>query len=224
MLRGKALRDAFILRLLAAERFIRGVLLVALAYGVYRFNGAQDSLRAGLRRLPADRCSRSPTSSASTCRPPARCKLIQKALDHRPQHARAGRHRRPGLRRAGAARGCRAVADEALGRVRRGGRHRGVHPAGGLRARRAGHLAAGGRRSRSTSFAVVYILWTKRLFGFRGGRAAFEAERHSESLLEVERPPRPPEPRHWRGDRGAADRRQVQRSEAGTKSRVRSPV
>ena len=36
-------------------------------------------------------------------------------------------------------------------------------------------------------FAVVYIVWTKRLFGFRGGRAAFEAERHSESLLEVER-------------------------------------
>ena len=36
-------------------------------------------------------------------------------------------------------------------------------------------------------FAVIYILWTKRLFGFRGGRAAFEAERHSESLLEVER-------------------------------------
>ena len=35
-------------------------------------------------------------------------------------------------------------------------------------------------------FAVVYILWTKRLFGFRGGRAAFEAERHSQSLLEVE--------------------------------------
>ena len=39
-------------------------------------------------------------------------------------------------------------------------------------------------------FAVVYILWTKRLFGFRGGRAAFEAERHSQSLLEVEQPRR----------------------------------
>lgn len=36
-------------------------------------------------------------------------------------------------------------------------------------------------------FAVVYILWTKRLFGVRGGRAAFDAERHGESLLEVER-------------------------------------
>jgi uncharacterized membrane protein (DUF2068 family) len=36
-------------------------------------------------------------------------------------------------------------------------------------------------------FAVVYILLTKRLFGVRGGRRAFEAERHSESLIEVER-------------------------------------
>jgi len=29
-------------------------------------------------------------------------------------------------------------------------------------------------------------VWTKRLFGFRGGKEAFEAERHSESLLELE--------------------------------------
>jgi uncharacterized membrane protein (DUF2068 family) len=36
-------------------------------------------------------------------------------------------------------------------------------------------------------FAVVYLLWTKRLFGLRGGHAAFEDERHSASLLEVER-------------------------------------
>ena len=36
-------------------------------------------------------------------------------------------------------------------------------------------------------FAVVYILWTKRLFGIRGGRKAFEAERAGISLLEVER-------------------------------------
>ncbi|MCW2844903.1 MAG: hypothetical protein JWN22_2819, partial [Nocardioides sp.] len=36
-------------------------------------------------------------------------------------------------------------------------------------------------------FAVVYLLWTKRLFGLRGGKAAFEAERHGASLLEVER-------------------------------------
>src|SRR5665648_619181 len=35
-------------------------------------------------------------------------------------------------------------------------------------------------------FAIGYLLWTKRLFGLRGGHAAFLAQRHSESLLEVE--------------------------------------
>jgi len=35
-------------------------------------------------------------------------------------------------------------------------------------------------------FAIAYLLWTKRLFGFRGGHAAFLAERHNDSLLEVE--------------------------------------
>jgi uncharacterized membrane protein (DUF2068 family) len=34
--------------------------------------------------------------------------------------------------------------------------------------------------------AVAYLVWTKHLFGVRGGRAAFEAERESASLLEVE--------------------------------------
>ena len=35
-------------------------------------------------------------------------------------------------------------------------------------------------------FAVVYLLWTKRLFGLRGGYVAYEAERRTGSLLEVE--------------------------------------
>jgi uncharacterized membrane protein (DUF2068 family) len=33
---------------------------------------------------------------------------------------------------------------------------------------------------------VIYLVWRKRLFGVRGGRAAFERERHEDSLLEVE--------------------------------------
>jgi uncharacterized membrane protein (DUF2068 family) len=33
--------------------------------------------------------------------------------------------------------------------------------------------------------AVLYILLSKRLFGLRGGHAAYEAERHEQSLLEV---------------------------------------
>jgi hypothetical protein len=34
--------------------------------------------------------------------------------------------------------------------------------------------------------AVFYLVWTKRLFGVRGGHAAFRAERDAQSLLEVE--------------------------------------
>jgi len=33
----------------------------------------------------------------------------------------------------------------------------------------------------------LYLLFAKRLFGLRGGRRAYDAERHGEQLLEVER-------------------------------------
>jgi uncharacterized membrane protein (DUF2068 family) len=47
--------------------------------------------------------------------------------------------------------------------------------------------------------AVIWLLWSKRLFGIRGGGAAYHAEHNAESLLTVERaavyaPPRPTEP------------------------------
>lgn len=48
MLRGRALKDATILRVLAAERFIRGLFLWLLAYGVVKFDGAQDSIQRAL--------------------------------------------------------------------------------------------------------------------------------------------------------------------------------
>ena len=35
--------------------------------------------------------------------------------------------------------------------------------------------------------AVGWLIWSKRLFGVRGGGAAFHAEHHAESLLTVER-------------------------------------
>ncbi|HEY2265120.1 MAG TPA: hypothetical protein VGI96_21020, partial [Streptosporangiaceae bacterium] len=33
---------------------------------------------------------------------------------------------------------------------------------------------------------VIYLVWTKRLFGVRGGKAAYEARLRSESVIEVE--------------------------------------
>jgi uncharacterized membrane protein (DUF2068 family) len=40
--------------------------------------------------------------------------------------------------------------------------------------------------------AVFYLVWSKRLFGFRGGHAAYEASLHEASLLEVEEASRLP--------------------------------
>jgi hypothetical protein len=33
---------------------------------------------------------------------------------------------------------------------------------------------------------VIYLVWTRRLFGVRGGKAAYEARLRSESVIEVE--------------------------------------
>ena len=35
--------------------------------------------------------------------------------------------------------------------------------------------------------AVVWLLWSKRLFGLNGGATAYWAEHHTESLMSVER-------------------------------------
>jgi uncharacterized membrane protein (DUF2068 family) len=43
--RGKALRDRFILRLLAVERLVRGALIVLIAYAVWRFSNSQTAVQ-----------------------------------------------------------------------------------------------------------------------------------------------------------------------------------
>ena len=45
VMRGRALRDAVILRLLAAERWIRGLLILAGAYGIWRFRAHHDAVQ-----------------------------------------------------------------------------------------------------------------------------------------------------------------------------------
>jgi uncharacterized membrane protein (DUF2068 family) len=185
VLRGKALRDAFILRLLAAERFIRGVLLVALAYGIYKFNGAQDSLERVFRdylptlRPLADKLGIDLESTGPV-------KLIQKALtaDHSTLELVA-----IGVLAYGALELLEGVG---LWLMKRWGEYVAVVGTAIFIPLEVYELVEKVTWLRVAAFAfnvfaVVYIVWTKRLFGFRGGRAAFEAERHSESLLEVER-------------------------------------
>ena len=168
VLRGTALRDAAILRLLAVERCIRGVLLVLLAYGVYAFNGSRNSLRQVFDELPpAAAPGRRPARHRPGVRRPG---AADREGAERPALDPAdGRGRRAGVRRPGARRGGRPVDDEALGRVRRGRRHAVFIPlevyeiVEQVTWLRVVALAL-------NVFAVVYLLWTKRLFGIRGGQ------------------------------------------------------
>ena len=45
VMRGRALRDAVILRLLAFERFAKGLVVLAGAYGIFRFRAHQDAVQ-----------------------------------------------------------------------------------------------------------------------------------------------------------------------------------
>jgi uncharacterized membrane protein (DUF2068 family) len=185
VLRGKALRDAFVLRLLAAERFIRGILLVALAYGIYKFNGAQDSLeRVFQDYLPTLRpLAHKLGIDLQTTGP---VKLIQKALtaDHSTLELVA-----IGVLAYGALELLEGIG---LWLMKRWGEYVAMVGTLVFIPLEIYELVERVTWLRVVAFvfnlfAVVYLLWSKRLFGFRGGHEAFEAERHSESLLEVER-------------------------------------
>jgi hypothetical protein len=49
--RGPELRDRFVLKLLGVERALRGLVVLALGYGAWRFRSAEAGLREGLRDL-----------------------------------------------------------------------------------------------------------------------------------------------------------------------------
>jgi uncharacterized membrane protein (DUF2068 family) len=185
VLRGRALRDVFILRLLAAERAIRGLLLVALAYGIYRFKGAQDSLERVFQsylpvlhelsiRLGVDLQNTGPV------------RLVQKLLTTDPQTLTLVAI---GVLAYG---GLELLEAVGLWMLRRWGEYVAMVGTAVFIPLEIYELLETVTWLRLAAltvnlFAVVYLLWTKRLFGFRGGRAAFEAERHGQSLLEVER-------------------------------------
>jgi uncharacterized membrane protein (DUF2068 family) len=195
VLRGKALQDAFILRLLAVERGVRGLLLLVLAFGIYKFEGAKNSLNRvfqedlPLLRPVADRLGVDLQDSGPV-------KLVQKALDTS--------HGTLELVALGVLAYAVLELLEAVGLwlMKRWGEYVAVVGTGIFVPLEVYELVEKVTWLRVLAFvvnvfAVVYIVWTKRLFAFRGGHAAFEAERQSESLLEIEAsaPEREKEPR-----------------------------
>lgn len=184
VLRGGALRDAVILRLLAFERLVRGLLLLALAYGVWRFNGSRDALdRVFHSYLPlvrpiADRLGVDLQNTG-----PAH--LIQQAL--------TARHTTITLVGFGVLGYGLLELTEGVGLwlMRRWGEYVAVVGTAVFVPLEVYELVEKVTVLRLFAlalnlFAVAYITWTKRLFGVHGGRSAFDAERRGMSLIEVE--------------------------------------
>lgn len=185
VLRGRALKDAVVLRLLGTERLVRGLLLVLLAYGVYRFDGARDSLQRVFRQdLPLLEPLAAKLGIDLQDAGPVR--LIEKALTA--QHSTlvlvAG-----GVLAYGV---LQLVEGIGLWLIRRWGEYVAVVGTSLFIPVEVYELVDRVTWVRVAALvvnvlAVAYLVWTKRLFGLRGGVRAFEAERHGESLLEVQR-------------------------------------
>ena len=184
VLRGKALRDATVLRLLAGERFVRALVLFGLAYAVIRFRTAQGDLRASFEQaLPAagplaDRFHIDLTDSGIVTK-------IRSALESNPHTLTLVTIFLLGY---GALQLVEAVG---LYSLKRWGEYVAVVATSvflpveihellaKVTALRIGALAV-------NVAAVVYLVYSKRLFGVRGGLAAVEAAQHSASFLQVE--------------------------------------
>ena len=161
------------------------MLLVLLAYGVYAFNGSRNSLRQvfdeylPLLRPVADRLGIDLESAGPV-------RLIEKALNA--QHSTLLMVAAGVLRTASWSSSRRS----GLWMMKRWGEYVAVVGTSVFIPLEVYELVERVTWLRVVAFAlnvfaVVYLLWTKRLFGIRGGKAAFEAEREGVSLLEVER-------------------------------------
>jgi uncharacterized membrane protein (DUF2068 family) len=184
VLRGRELRDAVILRLLALERFTKGLLVLLGAYGIFRFRAHKDAVqRAFNEDLPLVR--------------PLANKLHWNLDDSAVVHT---------LRRVIQAQsatlrwiaiglivyGClQLIEGVGLWLLKRWGEYFAVVATSLFIPVEIFELTEKVTWIRVGALivniaAVIYLLLSKRLFGLRGGHRAYVAERHETSLLEVE--------------------------------------
>jgi uncharacterized membrane protein (DUF2068 family) len=184
VLRGNALKDAAILRFLAVERGIRGLLLLVLAYGIHRFDGSHTALQRTFHEyLPLLKPIADKLGVDLQDTGPVR--LIEKALTLH--------HSTLIWVTIGVLAYAALQLTEATGLwlMKRWGEYVAVVGTSVFVPLEVYELVEGFTWLKLAALvvnvaAVAYLLWSKRLFGIRGGHAAFEAARHAESLLEVE--------------------------------------
>jgi uncharacterized membrane protein (DUF2068 family) len=199
--RGKALRQLTILRVLAVERVVRALVLIAAAFGVYRFESAQAALRGSFGRL------------IPSLRPVA--DQLGVDLDHsailsaatKALHAGHGTLNlvAVGLLAYGLLEGVEGVG---LWLAKRWAEYLTVVATAAFLPYEVYELLKSVTVTKAGAFAinvlaVVYLIVAKRLFGARGGTTAYEAALRGESLLEVEQAGR--EQRIDRGRPGRAE-------------------
>lgn len=184
VLRGRALRDLFVLRLLAVERAARGLLIVLLAYAVLRFRNAQADLRDLFERdLPAAR----PLADA------LHIDLDDSGVVHTIRQALNLRSSTLTLIAVLLTAYALIEIIEGVGLwwAKRWAEYLTVVATAAFLPLEIYELTEKVTWLRIAALvfnvaAVVYLLLAKRLFGLRGGREAFERERAAHSLLEVE--------------------------------------
>ena len=184
VLRGKALKDATILRVLAVERFVRGLLLLALAYGVHYFQDSKTSIKQTFdKAIPAARPLANVFNYDLDTSPTV--DRIRKALESN-QHTLT-------LIIAGLLAYAALQLTEGVGLflLKRWGEYVAVVGTSAFVPLEVYELSHHITWLKVVALvvnvaAVVYLVWSKRLFGIRGGHQAFNAERNAMSLLEVE--------------------------------------
>lgn len=192
LLRGKALRSAFILRALAIERWVRGVVLVLLAAAVFKLKSTQVSIKELFDR---DLTSLKPffaqihfnVSDSSTVH------SIEKVLHAKPSTLNLIAS---GILVYGLLQILEGVG---LWSLKRWGEYVAVVGTTVFIPLEVYEVTEKVSWLKIVVLAinvaaVLYLLLSKRLFGLRGGHAAYEATLHEVSLLEVEESAAPAQP------------------------------
>jgi uncharacterized membrane protein (DUF2068 family) len=181
IMRGKALRQAIIIRTLAVERIFRAVVIALAAYAVWKFRGTRGSIQATLDRdLPIFRAAGFKVDQMTVVQE------LEKALAAKPTTLTL-------LTLMLAAYALLEVVEGVgLWLLKRWGEYFAVVATSVFLPLEIHDLAKGITMTRLVTFtinvaAVIYLLISKRLFGLRGGRKAYDEERRGEQLLDVER-------------------------------------
>lgn len=184
VLRGKALRDARILRLLAVERFLRGALLTLAGYALLRFEGSQGSIQQLFdKALPAAK----PLANVfdydlDTSPTVTRLRHLLGTSPHKVETVAI-------LLFAYAA--TQFLEGVGLALLKRWGEYLSATVTAAFLPLEIYELTDKVTVLKILAFginilAVYYLVYTKRLFGARGGGRAYEREREGEAIVAVE--------------------------------------